>query len=76
MKNCNSSKKRIIVSLCLIVGVLTVFIGGTLAIYTSQDHQRSVVRNRDNEIIRYSSDKLNRVAGDAPVKAYYYPMSK
>ena len=76
MKNCNSSKKRIIVSLCLIVGVLTVFIGGTLAIYTSQDHQRSVVRNRDNEIIRFSSDKLYRVTGDAPVKAYYYPMSK
>lgn len=76
MKNYNSSKKRIILSVCLIVGVLTVLIGGTLAIYTSQDHQRSVVRNRDNEVIRFSSDKLYRVTASTTAQKYYYPMGK
>ena len=76
MKKISSLKKRSIISACLVMGALVLLIGGTLAIYTSQDHQRSVVRNRDNEIIRFSSDKLYRVTGDAPVKTYNYPMSK
>ena len=76
MKNYNLSKKRIVISACLIVGVLIVLIGGTLAIYTSQDHQRSVVRNRDNEAIRFSSDKLYRVTYGTGAQKYYYPMGK
>ncbi|MDY2627814.1 MAG: hypothetical protein SOW08_05780 [Lachnospiraceae bacterium] len=76
MKNDILSKKRGILSVCLMVGVLIAAIGGTLAIYTSQDHQRSVVRNRDNEVIRFSSDKLYRAAGDTPAQKYYYPMGE
>ena len=76
MQNGFSPKKRILLLVCLILAVLAVASGGTLAIYTSQDHQRSVVRNRDNDTIRFSSDKLYRVtSGTAPQK-YYYPMGK
>ena len=76
MKNGFSSKNRFFIAVCLILAVLAVAVGGTLAVYTSQDHQRSVVRNRDNDTIRFSSDKLYRVmSGTAPQK-YYYPMGE
>lgn len=76
MKKISSLKKRSIMSACLVMGALVLLIGGTLAIYTSQDHQRSVVRNRDNEVIRFSSDKLYRVTSGTTAQKYYYPMGK
>lgn len=76
MKNGNFPKKKVILSVCLLAGALLAVVGGTLAIYTSQAFQRSVVRNRDNEAIRFSSDKLYRVAPGTDPQKYYYPMSK
>ena len=64
------------VLICLILAVLAAAAGGTLAIYTSQDHQRSVVRNRDNETIRFSSDKLYRVMEGTASQKYYYPVGQ
>lgn len=77
MRKKHLSKKIILTLICLILEVLILITGGTLAIYMSQDHQRSVVRNRDNETIRFSSDKLYRVmnSGALPQK-YYCPMEK
>ena len=76
MKNYSSLKKKIITSICLLLGVVVLLIGGTLAIYTSQDHQRSVVRNRENETIRFSSDKLFRVTEGTDPSKYYCPMGQ
>ncbi|MDO4475274.1 MAG: hypothetical protein Q4B59_00625 [Lachnospiraceae bacterium] len=59
----------------MLVAVLVAAIGVTWARYTSQDHQRSVVRNRDSETIRFSSDKLFRVTADAAARKYYDPVS-
>lgn len=76
MKNGFSLKKKMAVFICLTLAALVTAVSGTLAVYTSQDHQRSVVRNRDNDTIRFSSDKLYRVmTGTAPQK-YYYPIGK
>lgn len=62
--------------ICLIVGAILTAVGGSYAIYTSQVYQRSVVRNRDNDVIRFSSDKLYRVTAGTDAQKYYYPMSK
>lgn len=76
MKKGISSKKRIILLFCLIVGVILAATGGSFAIYTSQVYQRSVVRNRDNDVIRFSSDRLYRVQnGTTVAQKYYYPLS-
>lgn len=75
MKKSNSTKK-LICSLAFLLLVIGTAIGGTAAIYTSQVFQRSVVRNRDSEAIRFSSDKLYRVMdGNLTLKKYYYPVS-
>lgn len=59
----------------LVTTAILLAVGGTLAIYTSQVYQRAVVRNRYNDVIRFSSDKLYRgAAGPAP--KYYYPMDQ
>lgn len=76
MKNTISAKKKTIVFIYLILAVLVVAVGGTLAVYTSQDHQRSVVRNRDTDTIRFSSDKLYRVISGTEAQKYYCPMGK
>lgn len=60
----------------LVTTAILLAVGGTLAIYTSQVYQRAVVRNRYNDVIRFSSDKLYRVAGDSPTQKYYYPMDQ
>lgn len=75
MKKYHSSKARFILSICLAVGAVVLAVGGALAIYTSQVYQRAVVRNRENDVIRFSSDKLYRTAA-GPAQTYYYPMSK
>lgn len=76
MKNDRSVKKRMLLAICTAAGVLLAALGATAAIYTSQVYQRSVVRNRDNEIIRFSSDKLFRVAVGTDAPIYYYPMGE
>ena len=47
-------KKIWVVSLTLMS--LLLVIAGSVAIYTSQVYQRAVVRNRYNDVIRFSSD--------------------
>lgn len=76
MKKDISPKRKIVLTICLIVSVVLMMAGGTLAIYTSQVYQRAVVRNRDADAIRFSSDKLYRVTENSPVQTYFYPMSK
>lgn len=73
----NSPFKRI-PTLAVILALVAVLlgIGGSLAIYSSQAFQRSVVRNRDTESIRFSSDKLYRVVKDTPPQKYYYPLAQ
>lgn len=65
-----------LISVVLLVLAVVIAVGGTAAIYTSQVFQRSVVRNRDTEAIRFSSDKLYRVAQGTPLQKYFYPMSQ
>lgn len=70
-------QKRLGLSLILLLAALAAAVGVTYAIYTSQVYQRAVVRNRDTEAIRFSSDKLYRVVSDdATAKKYYCPMSQ
>lgn len=67
-------KRRWVIILAIMAIILLV--GGTLAIYTSQVYQRAVVRNRYNEVIRFSSDKLYRVMDGTDPQKYYYPMDQ
>lgn len=77
MKKEFTPRRKMLTSLVLLLLAITVAVGGTIAIYTSQVFQRSVVRNRDTEAIRFSSDKLYRVANTNQIlKKYYYPMSQ
>ena len=76
MKHKSSFTKRTIVSILIFIMASVVLLGGSFAIYTSQIYQRSVVRNRNADVIRFSSDILYRVAIDTPLQSYYYPMSK
>ena len=69
-------QKRLWLSLILLLAALAAAVGVTYAIYTSQVYQRAVVRNRDTEAIRFSSDKLYRVVSTGTgAKKYYCPMS-
>lgn len=69
-------KRKLAFCLVLLLAALAVAAGATYAIYTSQVYQRAVVRNRDTEAIRFSSDKLYRVvSSDTTAKKYYCPMS-
>ena len=70
-----SPKRKFIISVLLLAAALTVASGVALSVYTSQDHQRSVVRNRDTDTIRFSSDKLYRVTEGEPQK-YFYSTAK
>ena len=74
MKKGLFSKKIWVIS--LVTAAILLAVGGTLAIYTSQVYQRAVVRNRYNDVIRFSSDKLYRVAGNSHAQKYYYPMGQ
>ena len=67
--------KRIWVIIFAIMAII-LLVGGTLAIYTSQVYQRAVVRNRDNEAVRFSSDKLLLVAPNTHASEVYYPVAE
>ena len=75
MRQGPSPTKNFILSILLLAAALSVAAGAALSVYTSQDHQRSVVRNRDTDTIRFSSDKLYRVTGGEPQK-YFYSATK
>lgn len=70
-----SNKKKLILSVSLAAAALAAVVGGTLAIYTSQVFQRGVVRNRDNQAIRFSSDKLAQVSFGTSPQISYYPVA-
>lgn len=76
MMKFSPQQKRLGFSLLLLLAALAVAVGSTFAIYTSQVYQRAVVRNRDTEAIRFSSDKLYRVSEGTPLQTYYYPMNQ
>lgn len=69
--------KKGLIALSLAAAALVAAAGVSVAIYTNQTYQRSVVRNRDSEGIRFSSDKLYQCNGipQDPQK-YHYPMGK
>lgn len=70
---------KLTLSVAVLLLAMIAAIGGTVAVYTSQVFQRSVVRNRDTEAIRFSSDKLYRVLstnGELAAQKYYYPTSE
>ena len=75
MKKRNFIKRVWVIILAAMAMILLV--RGTMAIYTSQVYQRAVVRNRYNDVIRFSSDKLYRVTAttDEP-QPYYYPIGE
>lgn len=73
-------KKRNVVkriwAIILAAMAVLLLVRGTMAIYTSQVYQRAVVRNRYNDVIRFSSDKLYRVTGVESPQKYYYPVGE
>ena len=76
MRKFPTSRRRLTSALVLLLSIAAIAVTGTLAIYTSQVYQRAVVRNRDTEAIRFSSDKLYRVSNSTLLQAYYYPMNQ
>lgn len=72
-------KKKRFKKIWVISLVLTaIFLGvvGSVAIYTSQVYQRAVVRNRYNDVIRFSSDKLLTVETETLPSEIYYPVAE
>ena len=74
MRRKNSLHRKAIASFLILVMTITALIGVSFAIYTSQVFQRSVVRNRNTGIVRFSSDKLISVAIDSNATEIYYPV--
>lgn len=74
-----TDKKKLVMTLCLVAAALVAVAGGTFAVYTSQVFQRSVVRNRYNDEIRFSSDKLYQETWAESIenpRKFYYPMGE
>lgn len=72
----NTSKRKLICSIIILLLVICALCGISFAIYTSQVYQRAVIRNRDTETVRFSSDKLYRVVYDSTKpRVYYYPVN-
>ena len=68
MKLTDRPKNKILLfAILTLIGLLAV-IGTSLAAYTSQDAKRGVVRNRDNEVVRFASNYLQTV--DSNVTEY------
>lgn len=61
--------KIIICAILAIAGILAVA-GGSYAAYTSQDAQRGVVRNRDTEAVRFTSNYLQICANGTAQNKY------
>lgn len=76
MKKAMPTKQKAWMGFCIFLGAILVATGITVTIYTSQVYQRSVVRKRDNDVVRFSSDKLYCVTQGTTEQIYYYPMSE
>lgn len=76
MRKLPTPGRRLTSALVLLLSIAAIAITGTLAIYTSQVYQRAVLRNRYNDVIRFSSDKLYRVMSGTDAQKYYYPMDQ
>ena len=59
----NPKRKIIILALLALAGIGAA-IGGSFAAYTSQAYKRGVVRNRDNETVRFTSNYLQACAAN------------
>ena len=70
MKFTDKARWKIVIVAMLCVIALLAAAGGSLAIYTSQDHQRGVARNTEDEKIRFTSNYLQSCAIDAAETAY------
>ncbi len=62
--------KNLIVIIAVVVCVMLA-VGGTFAAYTSQGHMRAVVRNRDNETVRFTSNYLRNCTKTSADKGEY-----
>ena len=62
--------KNLIVIIAVFVCVMLAA-GGTFAAYTSQGHMRAVVRNRDNETVRFTSNYLRNCTKTSADKGEY-----
>lgn len=65
----NPKRKIIILALLALAGIGAA-IGGSFAAYTSQAYKRGVVRNRDNETVRFTSNYLQACASNAKETDY------
>lgn len=71
MKFTDKPKKKIILLAVICVIALLAIVGGkSYAAYTSRAHQRGVVRNRDNETVRFTSNYLQSCANGTAETAY------
>lgn len=64
------TRKNLIVIIAVLACVVLA-VGGTFAAYTSQGHMRAVVRNRDNETVRFTSNYLRNCTKTSADKGEY-----
>ena len=64
------TRKNLIVILAVLACVVLAA-GGTFAAYTSQGHMRAVVRNRDNETVRFTSNYMRNCTKTSADKGVY-----
>ncbi len=64
------TRKNLIVIIAVLACVVLAA-GGTFAAYTSQGHMRAVVRNRDNETVRFTSNYLRNCTKTSADKGEY-----
>lgn len=71
MKITDKPKKNLILTVAALVVVFALAAGGSYAAYTSQGYQKGVVRNRDNESVRFTSNHM--INCSAAVSSDNYP---
>ena len=70
MKLTDRPRSKILICAVLALAGLLAVAGGSYAAYTSQDAQRAVVRNRDTEAIRFTSNYLQTCANGTSAAQY------
>lgn len=70
MKITDKPKSKVVICAVLVLAGLLTIMSGSYAAYTSQDSQRAVVRNRDGEIVRFTSNYLQNCAYGAETGSY------
>lgn len=71
MKITDKPKKNLILAVTALVVVIALAAGGSYAAYISQGYQKGVVRNRDNESVRFTSNHMTNCS--ATVTSDNYP---